>query len=121
METVVNALTNLTYKKLYLIIALTNSRNPVAVFKKIIPAADHIIITRYQSSERRCYPPQQMARVLKPRQPVETFLDADMALDRALKLATKDDLILVTGSFFLAGELRQRWRPEIKLLRERKI
>jgi dihydropteroate synthase len=42
----------------------------------------------------------------KPYEVVEKVGDA---LDRALELAGKDDMVLVTGSVFLVGEARHRW------------
>ncbi len=121
MKTVVENLKNLTYKKLYLIIGLTSERDPNDIFKDITPLAHRVFITRYQATKRRCYPPKKLAEKIKTGKPAEIFLDSTMALNRALKLAGKNDLILVTGSFYLAGEVRRHWRPEIKILKERKI
>jgi len=121
MDSTVRIIKNLTYKKLYLIIALTNTRNPVEIFKKIKPSADYFFVTRYQSTERKCYSPKELAKKLKLKKTVEIYLDSQMALEKALKLANKDDLILVTGSFFLAGELRKNWRSEEDILKERII
>lgn len=121
MKTTVEIIKNLTYKKLYIIIALTNTRNPVEIFTNIKPLANHLFITRYQSTEQKCFPPLEMANKLKSAKPIEIFLDSQMALDKALKMANKNDLILVTGSIYLAGELRKHWRSEQKILLERKI
>ncbi|OGY45058.1 MAG: hypothetical protein A3J62_01975 [Candidatus Buchananbacteria bacterium RIFCSPHIGHO2_02_FULL_38_8] len=111
----------LTYKKLYLIIALTNERSATQIFKEIQLLADYLFITRYESTLRKCYPPLQLTKKLKSKKPTEIFLDPYMALQKAMKLAKKNDLILVTGSFYLAGELRKYWRSEEKILLERKI
>lgn len=48
------------------------------------------------------------------------FLDPKQALTEALKMSKLNDLILVVGSFFLAGELRKRWYSEDAVLRNRK-
>ncbi|MFA6381788.1 MAG: Mur ligase family protein, partial [Candidatus Buchananbacteria bacterium] len=101
----------LTYRKLYLIIALTNDRNPQKIFGEIKLLADEIFVTRFQTNAKRSYPPKKLAKKLATEKPVKIFLDAKMAYDQALKLATKKDLILITGSLYLAGELRQIWRP----------
>ncbi|OGY50849.1 MAG: hypothetical protein A3J59_03280 [Candidatus Buchananbacteria bacterium RIFCSPHIGHO2_02_FULL_56_16] len=120
VKTTTAALKHLTYKKLYLIIALTHERNPGAVFKNIIPLADGLYVTRYRSAYRRCYPPLELARKLKTAAPIQVTLDADRALDRALHKASARDLVLVTGSLFLAGELRRRWRSEKRIVAERR-
>ncbi|OGY45572.1 MAG: hypothetical protein A3A24_00735 [Candidatus Buchananbacteria bacterium RIFCSPLOWO2_01_FULL_46_12] len=124
MATVVKNLENLTYKKLYLIIALTNERSPSQVFKKIKDQADYLYITRYPWGPHRAYPPLKLAKKLKlplKSKKVKIFLDPFMALGLALRSAKKQDLILITGSFYLAGELRKYWRSEIKILEQRKI
>ena len=121
VQATVKTLKNLTYKKLYLIIALTHERNPKDIFKNLIPLADYLFITRYQSKLRRCFPPKELAKKIKFNGQKEIFLEPDLAFAKAKKLAGKNDLILVTGSLYLAGEIRQQWRPEKKILIERKI
>ena len=41
--------------------------------------------------------------------------------DEAKRRAGKGDIILITGSFFLAGELRALWFPEKTILKNRYI
>lgn len=121
IKTTVEAIKNLTYQKLYTIIALTNERNGNQIFKELEKISDYLFITKFNSHHRKCYPPLKLVKKLKTNKPTEIFLDPQMALAKALKLASKDDLILVTGSFYLAGELRKHWRPEEKILKEKKI
>ena len=121
MKTTLETIKNLTYQKLYLIIALTKTKNPKTIFKNIQSLAAKVFISRYQSSERKCYPPLELAKKMKLKKPAEIYLDAKTAFNQARKQAGKNDLILVTGSFYLAGELRQHWRNEESLLEERKI
>ena len=94
---------------------------PKTIFKNIQSLAAKVFISRYQSSERKCYPPLELAKKMKLKKPAEIYLDAKTAFNQARKQAGKNDLILVTGSFYLAGELRQHWRNEESLLEERKI
>jgi len=106
----------LTYRKLYLIIALTNERNAGEIFSEIKSLADRILVTRYQVARKKCYPPLELAKRLKTKKPLEIFLDPQMALASAKTQAGKHDLILITGSFYLAGELRRNWVSEEKIL-----
>ncbi|MFA5021718.1 MAG: folylpolyglutamate synthase/dihydrofolate synthase family protein [Patescibacteria group bacterium] len=119
LKTTADFIKNLTYRKLYLIIALTNERNPKEIFGQIESLADHIFFTRYQARVKKCYPPKLLAKKLKSKKPNEIFLDAKMALAKAKKLAKSNDLILITGSLYLAGELRNNWRSEKKILQQR--
>ncbi|MFA6410254.1 MAG: Mur ligase family protein [Candidatus Buchananbacteria bacterium] len=120
IKTTVDFIKNLTYHKLYLIIALTNERSPKEIFGEIKSLADYIFITRYQTNAKKCYPPKKLKKELNPKPPTEIFLDANMALAKAKKLAKKNDLILITGSLYLSGELRNNWRSEKIILKERK-
>jgi len=120
LKTTAAYLRNLTYDKLYLIIALTSERDPKEIFAQIKSLADYILVTRYLGNGKRCYPPKELAKKLNTKKPVEIFLDPKQALNQALTLAKQNDLILVTGSFYLAGELRQCWVPEEKILKNLK-
>ena len=113
---------NLTYKKLFLIIALTQNRQPLSVFRSLIPLADTTYVTRFESLARKPLPPTELADQLKrafPPRRMRVTLDPEHALDQALRAAKPNDCILVTGSFFLAGQLRQRWVSEDRILRRR--
>jgi folylpolyglutamate synthase/dihydropteroate synthase len=62
----------------------------------------------------------QARKYIKKGAQIEIFLDSETALNVALERAQKDDLVLGTGSFFLAGELRKHWFPEEYVLKNRK-
>ena len=47
---------------------------------------------------------------------MEIRIDARRALDEALSRAGEEDLVLVTGSMFLAGHLRRRWVSEADIV-----
>jgi folylpolyglutamate synthase/dihydropteroate synthase len=40
---------------------------------------------------------------------VEVIPDPEKALERALELASPEDVIFITGSLFLVGDLRRYW------------
>ncbi|MFA6322741.1 MAG: Mur ligase family protein [Candidatus Buchananbacteria bacterium] len=117
INAVAQNLKNLTYKRLYLIIALTNERNGGKIFKSLADQAELIVATRYLTSKKKCLPPLRLAQQLKTKKKIMVSLDPFGALNKVLKLATADDLILITGSFYLAGELRKKWIPEERILK----
>ena len=45
--------------------------------------------------------------------------DPDAALDHALSAAGSDDLVLVTGSLYLVGNVRKRWYPDEEIVIQR--
>ncbi len=122
-STVVN-LESLKFKKLHLVVGLAENKDETLILDQIIPLADKVYVTRFQIKDRKCAHPKELSekskRYLKKGARINTFLDASQAIDKALKNAKKDDLVLVAGSFFLAGEIRKKWFPEKIILRKRK-
>ncbi len=121
MKSTVDNLAKLSYRKLILVLGLGESKDADAVLSEIIPLADLLFITRYNVKEKKCAAPRMLAEIArkyaKHGVKSEIHLDPFAALDRALAAAKKDDLVLVTGSFYLAGELRTRWVSEEKILK----
>lgn len=99
----VEQLKKIKYNKLHLVVALAENKDKDIL--KIIPA-DYTYPTRFQNSERRCMN-------------LGGYTDPHQALDAALVAAGPDDAVLVTGSFYLAGELRARWVSEEYILEHR--
>ena len=62
---------------------------------------------------------QTEAVKIQPGLPTKLFLDPWAALSYGLKIAEAGDNLVVTGSFFLAGLLRQRWIGEETILKKR--
>lgn len=93
----------LHYNKLHLVVALAANKE-----KNILDAikADHTYPTRFENPDRKCMN-------------LGGYTDPHQALDAALAAAGPDDAVLVTGSFYLAGELRSRWISEEKILEKR--
>lgn len=114
-------LAELKYNKLHLVCALTNQKNPADCFDKVLPRADYIYCTRFLNSFRKATLPEDLKKAFKSetKKPIKTFLDPEQALIEAKRKAGKQDLILVTGSFFLCGDLRKKWISEEKQLEQR--
>jgi dihydrofolate synthase/folylpolyglutamate synthase len=112
------------FRKLFLIIGIAENKDHVSILKEIAPRADVILITRYQNKDRKCAAPKKLAEkaraFLKNGARVRTYLDPNQALCEARQKARPNDMILITGSFFLAGEMRRHWRSEEKILKLRK-
>jgi dihydrofolate synthase/folylpolyglutamate synthase len=124
IKAVIDDLKKTKFRKLHLIIGIADDKDHIAILQQIIPWADHVFFTRFQNRDRKCADPKALAmkakRYLKKRVQSEILLDPEGALSSALGIAKSDDLILVTGSFYLAGELRERWYPEELVLEKRK-
>ncbi len=124
IKTTIDNLKKCTFKNVYVVIGMADNKDQLAILKQIVPLANHIFFTRFQTKSRKCAHPKQLLEksqkfILKGTRS-KVYLDSEQALSDAMKLAGADDLILVTGSFFLVGELRRRWYPEEWILRKRK-
>ncbi|MSU55156.1 MAG: hypothetical protein EXS46_01280 [Candidatus Taylorbacteria bacterium] len=112
------------YQKLILILAIAHDKDSKDTFSQIVPLADKIFLTRFLAMGRKPSPPVRLMKELKPYlksgASVEIFLDSQDAYRKAQGLSTDDDCILVTGSFYLAGELRKRWFQEEVVARTRR-
>lgn len=91
-----------------------------------------IILTKHLVDERECADLKMMQKLFQttfgqinnneaPLKRVRNFNikiinDPHQALNQILKKARQNDLILITGSFYLAGELRKKWISEEKIL-----
>ena len=107
------------YNKLHLILGLAHDKNYKPTLKKLLSLTHKLYLTRFlitfrkTANLRTLY--QDCRKVKKI--PTAVFHDPQQALNLALKSAKKDDLIIVTGSFFLAGELRKYWISEKDILK----
>lgn len=137
LQTTLQNLPSLTYKRLWLIIGLAANKQAQTSLQQLVGQADVIIATRFQITQRKALPPQDLlalcteptritheyttngSRINQREKQFLIFSDPHQALDYALKNALSDDAILVTGSFYLTGDLRTRWYPEAEVLTRR--
>ncbi len=124
IKSTINNLKKLKFDKLHLIIGVAENKDSDSIFKQIIPFADSIILTRFQIKDRKCAHPKRLLNLskkyLKSKSKVKIFLDSEQAFVSGFKMANKNDLILITGSFFLAGEIREKWITENWVLENRR-
>jgi dihydrofolate synthase / folylpolyglutamate synthase len=110
-------------RKIFLVIALANNKDLSGIFRQIIPLAGEIFLTRFLDAERKSCDLKRMLKAARriTAKKISVFSDPPAAFAAALESAGQDDLIFVTGSFFLAGELRKKWFSEDYILKKRKM
>ena len=98
---------NFSFKKLVLVIGLSADKNIEGVLKEITCIADDLILTR--TGNPREAEPEQMAVTAKHffHNNLMVIEDIDEALKEAKRIAKRDDLVCITGSFFLAGKVKE--------------
>ncbi|MFC1656526.1 bifunctional folylpolyglutamate synthase/dihydrofolate synthase [Patescibacteria group bacterium] len=123
MKSTITNIQKLKYKKLFCIVAFAENKKLQDVLDPLLPLAYYVFATRFEIKERTCADPNtifQTVRKYKNKKIItDLFMDPNQALNQAFKLASAKDLILVTGSFFLAGELRKKWFDENYILKNR--
>ena len=91
---------NFSSGKLVLVIGLSSDKDIEGVLKEITSIADDLILTR--TGNPREADTEHMAVIPKrsSHNNLMVIEDIDEALEEAKRIATKDDLICITGSFF---------------------
>ncbi|MDB5335674.1 MAG: FolC bifunctional protein [Planctomycetaceae bacterium] len=90
------------------IFAATRDKDVQGMLRQLLPRFDTVILTCYQSNPRSV-PVEQlfaMTRTVSDRH-VHLARDPQSAWNMARKLAGPQDLICITGSFFIAAEVRE--------------
>ncbi len=95
------------YRRLILIFGVLNDKDYGTMLRRIVPLADHLIITRPRTD--RAMPPGKIEPVALryTRQGIEIIENSLDALKRAISLAGVNDIICITGSLYLVGEIKQ--------------
>ncbi|MBU4419061.1 MAG: bifunctional folylpolyglutamate synthase/dihydrofolate synthase [Candidatus Omnitrophica bacterium] len=93
---------NFGYKKLILVLGISEDKDIAGICRTLNPLADEIILTRAATS--RAADPARLARYFKRKLYLTPGVKEAKLL--AKSLAGKKDLILVTGSLFVVGEFR---------------
>ncbi|MCH8003327.1 MAG: bifunctional folylpolyglutamate synthase/dihydrofolate synthase [Nanoarchaeota archaeon] len=96
-----NELKYIDYNKLILVVGFSNDKDIRTISKIIKPLADKIIITK--SNNERAFSPITIKKYFNKNSII--IKNPKKALIYAKKVVTKNDLILITGSIFLLGEI----------------
>jgi dihydrofolate synthase / folylpolyglutamate synthase len=95
-----------SYKKLIFIFGVLKDKDNKAMLKKLLPLGDRLILTTPDTE--RAMPPEALLPVAKQYlREIEVVKSPREALKRALSVADKNDLICVTGSLYLIGEIKK--------------
>ena len=107
IQATVDTIKKLKYNKLILIFALCSDKDTAKITRSICSLTDIIIFTR--TNHPRLMNPEDFIRYLPKGADKIILIEPDYinALSMAKRLAQTDDLILITGSFYLAGEIKK--------------
>ena len=92
-----------------LVFATTQEKDVRGMLEAVVPHFDEIVLTRYQHNPR-AVPPKELAELTRQLtgRVCRVCSKPEEAWSVVRGLATEDDLICVTGSFYIAAEMRQQ-------------
>ncbi|MDD5723370.1 MAG: bifunctional folylpolyglutamate synthase/dihydrofolate synthase [Syntrophales bacterium] len=95
-----------SYRRLIFVFGALRDKDYFGMLKRLLPLADILILTR--PKEERAAPVEDLLSATAPyHDHVEVIGNSEEALARARSLAGGDDLICVTGSLYLVGEIKR--------------
>src|SRR5439155_12848574 len=101
---------NLHGRKLILIFGALRDKAVDEIAGILFPRASEVFFTEPRTS--RSISASQLAEISGHHAAnCEIIPDAEQALQAALALAAPDDVVCITGSLYLVGQLRQNWQP----------
>lgn len=109
-ETIAQAVTELfSYRKLLLVFSCLSNKDLRGISRFLSPIADEVVVTGVKNP--RSADPERLAKEFRREgKTVKVASSAESALEFARSSTMKKDLILVTGSFYLVGEVLQYLR-----------
>jgi dihydrofolate synthase/folylpolyglutamate synthase len=101
-----------TYKRLIIVLGIMADKDLRGMLHKLAPLADHIILT-HPRYERAAEPESLREAAGEFANRTELIRSVRQALKRAITLATSEDLVVVTGSLYFIGEVKEIKEEEI--------
>lgn len=124
IESTLFNLKKLRFKKLFLILAVSADKDWKTMVRIIAPITDSIYVTRFSVPGRQAVDPvllmKEAQKYHKQKYRINLYSDPVQAFNEAKCKASKDDVVLVTGSFYLAGDIRSLYFSEDMIIRRRK-
>jgi dihydrofolate synthase/folylpolyglutamate synthase len=106
VDALIATLEGFSFQQRILIFATTRDKDVRGMLERLLPKFDVVILTRYQNNPRGM-PAEELVEIASDlgRQDCLSFSSSIHAWQMARQRANADDLIVITGSFFLAAEL----------------
>jgi dihydrofolate synthase / folylpolyglutamate synthase len=120
IKSVVHNLKNLTYDTLYTIFCSGTTKDAQKMISQLTKVSNELILTTVKGKGREFYKPSDLARFTKSFKNKHIEQNPKKALASTLKKLKRNDCLLITGSFYLTGELRKHWISENNILNNRK-
>ena len=97
---------NLNDRRIIAVVSISSDKNIEGMIENISQVADHFILTKHSVTYRATEPERLIKEIEKYGKSYDVYLEQDMAFKHAVETASPDDMILVIGSVYLAGDAR---------------
>lgn len=97
-------------KRIVLVLGVLRDKDYRGIVRRLVPLAHGVILTR-PSSDRALHPRELEGEARKYSRDIEVIENPGKALERALTRAQSEDLVCLTGSLYLVGEIKKIYRP----------
>jgi dihydrofolate synthase/folylpolyglutamate synthase len=102
-ETIQNDLTNC---RIIAVVSISSDKNIEGMIEHIASIADSFILTKHSVTHRAAEPKRLIKEIIKYNKPYTVYLDREKAFRYAVDYAGTNDMVLVIGSVYLAGNAR---------------
>jgi dihydrofolate synthase/folylpolyglutamate synthase len=105
------------YKKLILVFGVSKDKDVRGVLEEMLPICDSIVLTKSNVLHRASEPAKIKEEILNMKHGIKDMIltyDTEEALARALSMANPEDLVLITGSLFIVGEVKEHYSGCVK-------
>jgi dihydrofolate synthase/folylpolyglutamate synthase len=115
-------LSQLKYRNLILVFAVSADKDWKSMMKILAPKTKQMYVTRFSVPGRQAVDPRLLykeAQKYLDTRFIHLLSDPIQAYEAALLNVANTDVLLVTGSFYLAGDIRGLYCPEEQILKNR--
>jgi len=106
-------------KPIHIVFGCTATKDAEGMLKILSKVATRITTTRFKTSFRKAALPHALIELVPEAKQSSAFLDFEDALKHAKKRSHGRGTIVVTGSLYLAGEIRSLWVSEEDILKSK--
>ncbi|MGD2028224.1 MAG: hypothetical protein PVI99_10440, partial [Anaerolineales bacterium] len=107
-------------RKMIVVLGTLSIKDFSGIIQALAPLTDEWIATQPKVLGKPAAPASALGDVIRtitPDQPIEEVADVSEAVELALQHAGKDGIVLVTGSLYMLGEVRNRWISPDEILK----
>ena len=97
---------DLDSRRIIAVVSISSDKNIEGMIEHISDIADCFILTKHSVTYRAAEPERLIKEIEKYHKPYEVHLDREKAFKHAIDSAGPNDMILVIGSVYLAGDAR---------------